>query len=320
MSDEVTPDSPPPSPKGAEWVYFTPEMAARYLAKNKVNRDLKRGEVETYLRQMKDGLWGICVEPIVVNTQGQLVNGQHRFSAMVEGDFSFWFLLLEDVPDDTAKTVNGGARSHLSDILKYNGEKNYTILAGAVNTTYLWAHHLLGATTRVTPLEGEKWLEQNPDLRHSAEVARHVASVSVIDIGATTLGAAHWIIAQENGHAEADMFLYRMAHLNKESQGSVLIALMNRLNRASRGERTYRPQMRDQVAALIKCWNLDVEGRFVQRIVIKNKTGWQHPIPLKKDNPITEEQLHEMVDLLPPPVEEVLPDDPDMIVDEGIEE
>ncbi len=314
----VTDEKTPPSPEGATWVWCTPEMAAEMLAHNKVNRDMKRSEVESYIRLMKDGLWGTCVEPLVFDEDGNLINGQHRLTAQIEAGTSHWWLILKGVPKDTAKTVNGGSRNALKAILKYNGEKNYMILAGVANNTYQWAHGLMGISNRVTPLEGEQWLAEHGDLRHSCDVASHVANVSVIDVGPTVLGTAHWIIAQTNGHAEADLFLYRMAHLQGERPGSGIIALLNRLNKAQRGEKVYRHQIRDQVAAIVKVWNWEVEGRFVKRLQIVNKSGWVNPVPLKKEKPIDETELPELLSQVPD-VSDVVPEDPDDVIDEGEE-
>ncbi len=308
----------PPTETSATWQHVSPEQAAACLDHNTVNRDIKLGEVALYSRQMEEGRWGTCIEPIAFDEAGNLVNGQHRLTAQVETNTSQWWLVLEGVPSEAAKTVNGGARNRLADILKYNGEKNYVVLAGVTNNTYLWAHDLLGVSNRIGPLEGEEFLEKHPDLRHSTEVAMHVAQVSVIDISSIVLGTAHWIISQSNGHAEADLFLFRMAHLQNERPGSGIIALLNRLNKGSQKDTT-RPKIRDQIAAVIKVWNYEVEERFVRRVIIGNRTGWENPVPLKKDTPITDDELHEMTQLLPPAVSDVVPDNPEDIVDEGEE-
>jgi len=285
------------------------------LKKNEVNRDVRRGDLESYIRMMTDGSWGVCVEPIVYDTNGNLINGQHRLMAQVASGTSHWWLILHEAPPEAAKTVNAGARARLADILKYNGEKHYVARAGVTNNTYLWAHDLLGQATKAQPTEGELWLDAHQDLRHSTDVAVHAAVASVIDIGPTVLGTAHWIIAQKNNHAEADLFLTRMAYLQNEKPGSPIIALLNRMHKGNI-DKHGRPPTRDQIAAVIKVWNFDVEERFTQRIIIGNRNGWENPTALKKDTLITEEELHSMPGLaelagkIPPKSE---------IVDEGVE-
>lgn len=307
-------DTPPaPSTTQAEWVWVTPDEAQKMLQHNSVNRDLRPHDMESYERMMRDGTWGICIEPIAFDTNGNLINGQHRLTAQVRSETSHWWLVIKDVPPEANKTVNAGARVRLSDVLKYNGETNYIVLAGVTNNAYMWQHDLLGVATRVQPMEGELFLDQHPELRHSTDLARRVAQSSVIDIGATVLGCAHWIISQANNVYEADRFLMRMAQLHYEKPGSAILALLRRMNRAGL-EKHQRPTIRDQIAAVIKVWNFDVEGRYVSRIIIGNRTGWQNPMPLSKDTLMTEEEFMEF-----PSMEEVeLPaPDPENVVDEG---
>lgn len=314
-ASDATPTTDPPISHGAEWVWTTPEMAQEILAHNDVNRDMRTHDLDSYIRMMKDGNWGVCVEPVITDVKGNLVNGQHRLAAQVATGTSHWWLMLSDAPTEVQKTVNAGARARLADVLKYNGETNYTILAGIVNSTYLWQHELLGSSSKTQPLEGELWLEAHPELRKSCDIARHVSSTSVIDIGPIVFGACHWIISRENGPYEADRFLMRMAQLNMEQPGSPIIALLNRMHKGAL-EKTGKPPTRDQIAVVIKVWNFDVEGRFTRRIIVGSRTGWQQPIPLKKDHPITEKEFLELPQL--PAVDDVIPPD-DEIIDEGEE-
>lgn len=310
-----TPTTDPPISHGAEWVWTTPQMAQDILAHNDVNRDMRSHDLDSYIRMMNDGNWGVCVEPIIRDVKGNLVNGQHRLHSSVATGTSHWWLMLDDAPTEVQKTVNAGARARLADVLKYNGETNYVVLAGIVNGTYLWSHDLLGSSSKTQPLEGELWLDAHPDIRHSCDLGRHVSSTSVIDLGPIVLGTAHWIIAQSNGTYEADRFLTRMSQLQNEGAGSPIIALLNRMHKGNI-EKTGKPPIRDQISVVIKVWNFDVEGRFTRRIIIGTRTGWQQPIPLKKDNPMSEKEFLELPKL--PAVDDVIPPNED-IVDEGEE-
>lgn len=286
----------PPLQQGAEWRWVTPEDAAKLLMHNDVNRDLRQNDLDSYIRMMKDGTWGLCVEPLIRGEDGNLYNGQHRLHAQVATGTSHWWLFLDNVPRAVQKTVNAGARARLADILKYNGEKNYVQLAGVVGNTYLWAHDLLGSSNKTQPLEGELWLAEHPELRHSLEVAQRSATETVIDIGATVLGTAHWAISQENGIYEADRFIMRIGQLQNEQPGSPIIALLKRMHRGN-VEKLGRPTIRDQIATVIKVWNFDVEGRYTTKIIIGQKGTWKNPVPLKKDKPMTEEEFNELAPL-----------------------
>lgn len=62
---------------------ITPVKAAEYLALNKNNRKLNEATVERYVNMMSKGEWIMNGEPICFDRYGNLVNGQHRLTAII---------------------------------------------------------------------------------------------------------------------------------------------------------------------------------------------------------------------------------------------
>lgn len=69
-----------------EVMLVTPEIAAGWLAKNKSNRQLRSHTVAHYARQMRAGEWQLTHQGILIDGEGNLADGQHRLSAIVQAD------------------------------------------------------------------------------------------------------------------------------------------------------------------------------------------------------------------------------------------
>lgn len=98
---------------------ITPEIAREYLTHNKKNRNLRPRRVQEYAREIKAGKWAKSPESIAFYENGDLANGQHRLSAVVEADTPAVFYVTYDVPND-CKIFDRGASRTSADTMKLN--------------------------------------------------------------------------------------------------------------------------------------------------------------------------------------------------------
>ena len=113
-------------------------------------------------------------------------------------------------------------------------------------------------------------VDRHPDLPHSAQMGSY-ARTGFVEMTPSPVGAAHWWIAQHNDHAEADMFIDRFVHMNREPDGSAILALMKRFSEARR--QRVHVQTRVQIAMVIKTWNYDVKRNYVSKLNMYSRTG-----------------------------------------------
>ena len=66
-----------------EIIEITPEMAEQWLKKNPNNRSIRFATVKSYAKQMLAGDWDITGQAISFDTEGKLIDGQHRLSAII---------------------------------------------------------------------------------------------------------------------------------------------------------------------------------------------------------------------------------------------
>lgn len=250
---------------------WTWQKAEEALAKNTANRHVRDADVKKYARSMKKGLWGLCTEPIVIDWDGNLIDGQHRLLAQVLTRTTREWLVYRNVAPETQKHINTGIPRAPYDQLRFEGHSNTVILASVARWAWLLEQGL--ATTgsiKVGVDEILDMVDRHPELAHSAAMGAY-SRTGFIEMTPSPVGAAHWWIAQHNEIEEADLFIDRFVHMNREQDGSPVLALMKRLSEARRQK--VHVQTRMQIAMIIKTWNYDVKRNYVQKINMYSRTG-----------------------------------------------
>jgi hypothetical protein len=108
----------------------TPAMAEKMLEKNTVNRALTQTDVNTYSRIMSSGLWLLSV--IWLDSKGNVLDGQHRLSAVVQSGVKVKFLVVRNAPQGQQDVIDQQQEdAALKDVLTFRGEE-YAQQLGAV--------------------------------------------------------------------------------------------------------------------------------------------------------------------------------------------
>jgi hypothetical protein len=250
---------------------WTWRQAEEALMKNTTNRHVRQNDVDKYTRAMKSKLWGICTEPVVFDWDGNLIDGQHRFLAQVASKTTREWLVYRNVPPETQKHINTGIPRAPYDQLRFQGYTNSVVLASVARWAWLLEQgQATSGKIKVSSDEIVDMVDRHPDLQHSAAMGVY-ARTGFLEMTPSPVGAAHWWIAQHNDHAEADMFIDRFVHMNREPDGSAVLALMKRFSEARR--QRVHVQTRVQIAMIIKTWNYDVRRNYVSKLNMYSRTG-----------------------------------------------
>jgi len=111
---------------------ITPDTANQYLERNKGNRAITKDRVNALAREMRDGVFMVTHQCIAFNANGDLIDGQHRLSAIIQSGQNVKLFVARYERTETAMLLpfdNGLTRKHY-DLLEYN--KKQTELASAV--------------------------------------------------------------------------------------------------------------------------------------------------------------------------------------------
>ncbi|MBB2892111.1 hypothetical protein [Flexivirga oryzae] len=117
---------------------ITPAKAAALLESNTSNRPLSRATVRVFAEAMKRGEWKTTHQGIAVDTNGLLVDGQHRLAAIVEADLPVKRTVFTEVSPDSFDVLDTGKKRNAADVLAIEGEKNTLLLAAMLRTVWLY--------------------------------------------------------------------------------------------------------------------------------------------------------------------------------------
>lgn len=111
---------------------ITPDVAKTYLITNKGNRYLRNSLVASFARDMKNGVWKLTHQGIAFNKRGELVDGQHRLSAIIFSETTQEMMVTRDVEDDVQPAMDNGLVRGGSDHLFFAGVKRSVRYAAAL--------------------------------------------------------------------------------------------------------------------------------------------------------------------------------------------
>jgi hypothetical protein len=114
-----------------EVVDMTPEMASKLLEKNIGNRAVSKNNLSFLKRQMKEGSFVFCADPIRISESGRVLDGQHRLIACVETGIGFKTLLVTGMDDSIFDKIDTGRPRNAADVLHISQIKNATVVAAA---------------------------------------------------------------------------------------------------------------------------------------------------------------------------------------------
>lgn len=266
-----------------ELVDVTPELALQWLVKNVSNRNLRKGTVAQYGRDMAAGDWTINGSTVVFDEKDTLIDGQHRLSAIAACEIpgaSFPLLVARGVDARAKRTIDGGMKRTMSDRLKIDGtQASATILASLLRRAHMWDRGVYVNVGGNPPSAAEMYayLDDNPGVLWSSEFAgsvrrRVLAPTSVVAI-------AHWVTSRVSS-GDAKWFFEQLIEPTELPAGHAIHALNKKLT-AEASQRVGRANETELLAAFVIAWNAFRKGRSISKIQmpkggLKNST---FPLP-----------------------------------------
>lgn len=218
-------------------VEITPELATQWLERNVRNRSLRQHKVDAYTAAMQRGEWRESRDPIEFDENNNLINGQHRLSAIVKSGLTIKNPVRVNVPANDMAVIDTGLSRKASDVLALTGHSNSTGLAAAAKTWYLWqtipSLTMLRAGSRVVNNELIlRVVEDQPDLLHSVEfINKYKNAFNLVPPAA--MAAVHYEIVLRHGSDKANEFFRELAEGFGLQPGSPILALRNVLIKSS---------------------------------------------------------------------------------------
>lgn len=259
---------------------ITPEVASELLALNtKGQRTISRDAVERYATDMATLDWVFNGAPLLISNTNELLDGQHRLSAIIESGESQVVLIVRGIDPVAMSTIDAGRRRSYADSLKIRGFANHTAVAAINARIWYWFHGNYG-TRGVARVADPKYLSSTPSnaqkdfwmntvekayeitIAHAATFANRAYSLRR-GISTGTYGLAWVILSGVDKDLREQFFHELLVEAESPKSGYPITALTNRLSRLRPREEFSQV---DQLDALFVTYNHWVAGKELKTI------------------------------------------------------
>lgn len=236
-------------------VKITPEKAKHLLVMNTKNRKLSRKLVQKYASDMAAGRWPYNGDPIRISASNVLMDGQHRLEACILAGEPFECELIEGLPDDVNKTIDGGRKRSAADVVNIlNGGSMSTLgQVAAARQVLNYLEGLRVETAQSTPAIVD-FLEANPDLAEKQKLSKSCEKIIPASVMTATLFLGTRAVGMDK---TAMRFVEPLAHGEGLATGDPRLALRNTFisSRIKTGAYAKAISPAWALAIVIQCWN-----------------------------------------------------------------
>lgn len=109
-------------------VLVTPDLAYELLTANELNRPINQFKVEEWATAMKTGRWRDIHQGVAIDTEGRVLDGQHRLMAIIETNIPMWMRISFEESRENFPLIDVGRRRVAPQFMKV---KHATAVAGA---------------------------------------------------------------------------------------------------------------------------------------------------------------------------------------------
>jgi hypothetical protein len=258
----------------------TPEQAQLWLDQSPHNfRSLNARSVKQFVALMKNNQWVFTAEPLIFDTSGYLMEGQHRLTAVIESGVPILFACVSGVPRASVRGMNTGRSRNFADYLRSQGETNVSALAGATHAGWRFENRLVRAVyAGETPsvAVADEWLQSHPEIRPASIEAEKVRRV--LPVPAAPLAAVIYAAHQVADADEVEYFVDRLKAGTYLRANDPILQLRNRIIKDdSLKQKLPTPE---RAALIIKAWNAYVHGQEISRLVWRSSGPRAEAFPL----------------------------------------
>lgn len=242
------------------------ETASHLLTRNKLNRRLDPARVSRYVSDMKNGYWCMNGDAIRFDEEGNLADGQHRLVAVVKSDTKQTFIIIENVHNESKRTIDTGKSRTGSDVLSMFanvGVRDSGVISSAICKLICYEKGLAigysGASTQyLSNASIEEYFKKNSDL-----ITTSLDFInSIIDSHALVLSRAeslflHVIFSRIDAE-KANVFMKKIITgigVEEDTNEALLRSILTK-----RALKTVKVSSSDMAYTIIKAWNRNKKG------------------------------------------------------------
>lgn len=249
----------------------TPRLAQKWLQGNVDNRRLREARVLSYAKEMSDGEWDLSPDAITFDSNGTLLNGQHRLTAVVISGLTIRFLVLRGVPVKTQEVMDTGLSRNLADQLVRRQVPHANMVAGAVKWLYQFDYteetgnvHFSDMSLKPSLRQLLAVYDQNTELAAQAPTINKLYYYLKVRTG-PTLAAKHRLLRIDTEAAEV-FFKHLQEGTGLSTRDPIWRLRAFCLADANTRTTTGRAPAYRYLALLFKAWNYWRDGNEIDRL------------------------------------------------------
>lgn len=234
--------------------------ATRWLKRNVKNRKIRQGLVARYRSDMAEGRWTFAADPVRFDTAGNLLDGQHRLTALSELEgATVPMLVVRGLPTEAQGVMDQGGKRTPGDQLGLKDVTDPNKVAAAAKQLIAWESGYLFRDQKlvgqITTPHIEGWVESHPaDVAFlnglGTLVRQHDAPPSIAAAAAVAFGRIDVQCATE---------FFTLLARGAGTTGHPIVTLDKRLQAMRRNG--VKIPTRDYLAFFILAWNAWRDGR-----------------------------------------------------------
>ena len=239
-------------------VIITPDTAKKLLTKNPNNRNVKDANVLFLVKEIKEDRWVLNGEPIIIDTNGHIVDGQHRLWACVDSDLPISSLIVIGVSPDVLNTIDTGTKRIAKDCLDMHNSANSSLTASTiklVNQFERGTYSDLGSTNRVMSNQQviDYYYDNQNKLDNSINIGMNLYKKCNKIISSSIIAGLHFLFDRKS-RSQAEEFFNKLCTGIGLEEGSPITALRNKLTREA-VDGNQNMSQKDKVQNIIFAWN-----------------------------------------------------------------
>lgn len=247
----------------AQWELITPEVAEELLKHNVNNRNPRRDRIDKYARIMDLGEWAMTGQPIIVGSDGTVMDGQHRLMAVLRTGRSVWMLVVRGVDPRLMPMIDRGAARTGGDGLKWAGHPYANMSAAAIRQLLvLFQGKSVKDGHSYNAIADHELVDAYPHFEHviawAAPLAKQVNTALRV-APAKYLAATLWLSVNDCDPESIQDFSRQLISGADLPEGSPILALRSWAVNVSVSKKRLRAD--EVLIAVVKAWNDVAEGR-----------------------------------------------------------
>ena len=262
---------------------ITPDRAREMLSKNVDNRNLREKTASHYAKQIKEGKWQTNGVPIIIGTDGRVLDGQHRLRAIVMANKSIQTFVVTGMDPKVFSTIDVGLRRSPADVLTIHsgGKVRWPTAIGAA----LRIINHFDEDGTYSKNDKEKCLTHGDLIRlydENLEIQDNLDVISqyknVLTVVPHSIATALYTVMKAIDSKDAENFWMAFDTGENLKKRSPILALRNRFNNYmvhNGGKKVHR---RLAIAMIVKAWNTRRQKKSLEKLSINDAD----PIILRK--------------------------------------